>query len=50
MFTFMPINFLGRHFPSAIIIQALRYYIAYKLSYCEIEEIFAERNVHLNIT
>ena len=25
---------------------ALRYYLAYKLSYCEIEEIFTERNIH----
>jgi transposase-like protein len=26
--------------------QAVRYYLAYKLSYREIEEIFAERNIH----
>jgi len=44
----MPINFSGRHFPSAIIMQALRYYLAYKLSYREIEEIFAERNIHFD--
>ena len=25
---------------------ALRYYLAYKLSYRQIEEIFAERNIH----
>ena len=48
MFTFMPINFSGRHFPSAIIMQALRYYLAYKLSYREIEEIFAERNIYFD--
>lgn len=28
--------------------QALRYYLAYKLSYREIEEIFAERNIHFD--
>ncbi|MEY8241114.1 MAG: IS6 family transposase [Cycloclasticus sp.] len=44
----MPINFSGRHYPSAIIMQALRYYLAYKLSYREIEEIFAERNIHFD--
>ena len=28
--------------------QALRYYLAYKLSYREIEEMFAERNIHFD--
>ncbi len=28
--------------------QALRYYLAYKLSYREIEEIFAERNIRVD--
>ena len=41
----MTLNFSGRHYPSDIIMQALRYYLAYKLSYREIEEIFAERNI-----
>ncbi|WP_254303984.1 IS6 family transposase [Shewanella sp. VB17] len=44
----MLINFSGRHFPQDIIMQALRYYLAYKLSYREIEEIFAERNIHFD--
>jgi putative transposase len=44
----MGINFSGRHYPSDIIIMALRYYLAYKLSYREIEEIFAERNIHFD--
>ncbi|MFT6194335.1 MAG: transposase-like protein [Cognaticolwellia sp.] len=48
MFIFMPITFSGRHFPLAIIMQALRYYLAYKLSYREIEEIFAERNIYFD--
>ena len=44
----MNLNFSGRHYPSAIIMQALRYYLAYKLSYREIEEIFAERNIYFD--
>jgi putative transposase len=36
------------YFPSAIIMQALRYYLAYKLSCREIEEIFTERNIHFD--
>jgi len=34
--------------PKEIILQSLRYYPAFKLSYHEIEEIFAERNIHFN--
>ncbi|SBT15601.1 IS6 family transposase [Vibrio celticus] len=41
----MTINFSGRHFPSCIILQAIRYCVSYKLSYREIEEIFAERGI-----
>ena len=44
----MILNFSGRHYPSDIIMQALRYYLAYKLSYREIEEMFAERNIHFD--
>ena len=44
----MTINFSGRHYPSEVIMMALRYYLAYKLSYREIEEIFAERNIHFD--
>ena len=44
----MSFNFSGRHYPSDIIMQALRYYLAYKLSYREIEEMFAERNIHFD--
>ena len=44
----MTLNFSGRHYPSDIIMLALRYYLAYKLSYRDIEEIFAERNIHLD--
>ena len=41
----MAISFSGRHYPSDIILMALRYYLAYKLSYREIEEMFSERNI-----
>lgn len=44
----MTISFSGRHYPSDIIMMALRYYLAYKLSYREIEEIFAERHIHFD--
>jgi transposase-like protein len=44
----MTINFSGRHFPSDIILQVVRYYLAYKLSYREIEEIFAERGIDVD--
>ena len=44
----MTINFSGRHFPPEIMMMALRYYLAYKLSYREIEEIFAERNINFD--
>jgi putative transposase len=44
----MTLNFSGRHYPTEIIMQALRYYLAYKLSYREIEEIFAERHIYFD--
>lgn len=44
----MGLNFSGCHFPQDIIMQALRYYLAYKLSSREIEEIFAERNIRFD--
>ncbi len=37
--------FEGCHFPSEVILETARYYIAYKLSYREIEEIQLERRV-----
>ncbi|MFC1503562.1 IS6 family transposase [Pseudomonadota bacterium] len=41
----MTIKFTGRHFPSEIILQSVRYYLSYKLRYREIEEILAERGI-----
>ena len=37
--------FKGCHFPSEIILEAVSYYLAYKLSYREIEKIQLERGV-----
>ena len=37
--------FKGCHFPAEVILETVRYYLAYKLSYREIEEIQLERGV-----
>ena len=39
--------FKGRHFDRLLIIQAVRWYISYKLSYRDVCELMAERNVNL---
>lgn len=44
----MTIKFTGRHFPSEIILQSVSYYISYKLSYREIEEVLAERGINVD--
>jgi putative transposase len=40
--------FKGSHFPSEVILETIRYYLAYKLSYREIEEIQKERGVNVD--
>ena len=40
--------FKGCHFPSEVILDTVRYYLAYKLSYREIEEIQLERGVKVD--
>ena len=40
--------FKGCHFPSEIILETIRYYHAYKLSYREIEEIQCERGLQID--
>lgn len=40
--------FKGYHFPSEVILETVRYYLAYKLSYREIEEIQRERGVNVD--
>jgi len=42
------LSFKGRHFPKDIILMAVRWYIAYPLSYRNIEEMMAERNVKVD--
>ncbi len=37
--------FRGCHFPSEVILETIRYYLAYTLSFREIEEIQSERGV-----
>ncbi len=43
-------DFKGRHFSSLIILQCLRWYLRYPLSYRQIEEIMEERGVELDHT
>ena len=40
--------FKGRHFPKAIILMAVRWYVAYALSYRDIEELLNERGVKID--
>ena len=42
------LSFKGRHFPKDIILMAVRWYVAYPLSYRNIEELMAERNIKLD--
>lgn len=42
-----PSLFAGRHFDSAIIILCVRWYITYKLSYCDLRDMMAERGIVL---
>lgn len=42
------ISFSGKQFPKDIILMAVRWYVAYPLSYRNIEEMMAERNVKVD--
>ena len=42
------LHFKGRHFPKDIILMSVRWYVAYPLSYRNIEEMMAERGVKLD--
>ncbi|MPY21141.1 IS6 family transposase [Shewanella sp. YLB-07] len=44
----MALSFAKKQFPSATILMAVRWYVAYKLSYRDIEELLAERGVHVD--
>lgn len=35
----------GRHFPKPIILTAIQWYLAYSLSYRDVEELLAERGI-----
>lgn len=39
------ISFSGRHYPKSIILQAVRWYVSYALSYRNIEEMLKERGI-----
>ena len=41
----MTLSFANKQFPSATMLMAIRWYLAYKLSYRNIEELLAERDV-----
>ncbi len=40
--------FKGCHFPSEVILETVRYYLAYRLSYRDIEDIQKERGVEVD--
>lgn len=42
------INFKGRHFKDTIILMSVRWYLAYSLSYRDIEELLAERGIRID--
>jgi len=42
------INFSGKHFPKDIILMGVRWYVAYPLSYRDIEELMAEHGVKVD--
>ena len=42
------LSFKGRHFPKAIVLMAVRWYVAYALSYRDIEELMNERGVKVD--
>lgn len=44
------ISFSGRHFDKIVILQAVRWYLAYSLSYRDIEELMSERGVEVDHT
>ena len=42
------VSFSGRHFPKDVIMQGVRWYVAYSLSYRDIEELMQERGVSVD--
>jgi transposase-like protein len=44
----MAVSFKGAHFPQAIILMGVRWYVAYPLSTRHVEELMLERGVHVD--
>ncbi len=44
----MALNFAKKQFPPETILMAVRWYLSYKLSYRDIEELLAERGVKVD--
>jgi len=44
----MSISFKGAHFPKEVILHAVFFYLRYSVSYRDLEEIMAERDVSLD--
>ncbi len=44
----MALSFKGRHFEKSIILTSIRWYLAYKLSTRDLEEMMSERGVHVD--
>ena len=42
------IDFSGRHFPKAVVLTTIRWYLRYNLSYRDVEEIIAERGIKVD--
>ena len=43
-------DFSGRHYPKDLILQSVRWYLRYNLSYRDLEEILEERGVEIDHT
>ena len=44
----MAISFKGAHFPQEVMLMGVRWYVAYPLSTCHIEELMEERGVEVD--
>ena len=44
----MSIDFKGSHYPKDVILYAVFFYVRYAVSYRDLEEIMAERGVHVD--
>ena len=44
----MTISFANKQFPQEVILMAVRWYVAYKLSYRDIEALLAEREIQVD--